>query len=397
MAVRRGSLTGTVLKCSIRGDPPLNVQWRKDSNPLDATQSRIVTRAQPTTTTTSGSSFNNPTLLTSELSVTNAAAADEGLYECSAANVYGEDNDGVFLQVQDVPHPPLDVRVASTAGRRIQLEWKPPAADGGNAIQEFVIFYQSPSNKIFPKCKKKNSDLKKTVFQLDGDVRQERISANQFTGSILNLLPATVYQVYMTASNSLGQSQPSLGLTVTTDEEAPEGPPLQLGANSVTSNGFTLSWSPPSTQLKNGIIQSYLVTIDSGRMLNRTVLPSTTINEYLVTGLRANTNYMAYVQAVNNQGTGPASPSVSVKTSELVPEEPPLNVACVSLSSQSLQITWQPPRPEFRNGLLRGYKIFYEPLNEFLLDKTAGSSQTTTELTVFLSGLEKFSNYSIQV
>ena len=201
----------------------------------------------------------------------------------------------------------------------------------------------------------------------------------------------------MTASNSLGQSQPSLGLTVTTDEEAPEGPPLQLGANSVTSNGFTLSWSPPSTQLQNGIIQSYLVTIDSGRMLNRTVLPSTTINEYLVTGLRANTNYMAYVQAVNNQGTGPASPSVSVKTSELVPEEPPLNVACVSLSSQSLQITWQPPRPEFRNGLLRGYKIFYEPLNEFLLDKTAGSSQTTTELTVFLSGLEKFSNYSIQV
>ena len=127
----------------------------------------------------------------------------------------------------------------------------------------------------------------------------------------------------MTASNSLGQSQPSLGLTVTTDEEAPEGPPLQLGANSVTSNGFTLSWSPPSTQLQNGIIQSYLVTIDSGRMLNRTVLPSTTINEYLVTGLRPNTNYMAYVQAVNNQGTGPASPSVSVKTSESLPEEPP--------------------------------------------------------------------------
>ena len=120
----------------------------------------------------------------------------------------------------------------------------------------------------------------------------------------------------MTASNSFGQSQPSLGLTVTMDEEAPEGPPLQLEANSVTSNGFTLSWVPPSTQLKNGIIQSYLVT-----------------------GLRPNTNYMAYVQAVNNQGTGPASPSVSVKTSESVPEEPPLNVACVSFSSQSLQIT----------------------------------------------------------
>ncbi len=225
------------------------------------------------------------------------------------------------------------------------------------------------------------------------------------TGSIVNLQPATVYQVYMTASNSLGQSQPSLGLTVTTDEEAPEGPPLQLGASSVTSNGFTLSWAPPAAQLQNGVIQSYLVTIDSGRMLNRTVLPSSGSSyEYTVAGLRPNTNYMAYVQAVNNQGTGPASPSVSVKTSESVPEEAPLNVACVSLSSQSLQITWQPPRPEFRNGLLRGYRIFYEPLNEFLFlsapeqtDLQAGSSQTTTELTVFLSGLEKFSNYSVQV
>ncbi|XP_045031535.1 Down syndrome cell adhesion molecule-like protein Dscam2 isoform X5 [Daphnia magna] len=381
MAVRRGSLTGTVLKCSIRGDPPLNIHWRKDSVPLDPTQSRVVTRAQPATGSHPSSSSLHPTLLTSELSVTNAAVADEGLYECAASNMHGEDSDAVFLQVQDVPQPPLDVRVASAAGRRIQLEWKPPAADGGNPLQEFIIFYQSPG----------------------GDVRQERIMASQFSGSIGNLQPATVYQVYMTASNALGQSQPSLGLTVTTDEEAPEGPPLQVGASSVHARGFTLSWAPPAHQLQHGIIQSYLVTIDSGRMLNRTVLPSSS-NEYTMAGLRPNTNYHAYVQAVNNQGSGPASPSVSVKTSEAPPEEPPLNVACVSLNSQSLQITWQPPPADYRNGLLRGYRIFYEPLSELLYlsspdqsDLQTGSSQTTTELTVFLSGLQKFANYSIQV
>ncbi|KAK4016305.1 hypothetical protein OUZ56_031254 [Daphnia magna] len=380
MAVRRGSLTGTVLKCSIRGDPPLNIHWRKDSVPLDPTQSRVVTRAQPATGSHPSSSL-HPTLLTSELSVTNAAVADEGLYECAASNMHGEDSDAVFLQVQDVPQPPLDVRVASAAGRRIQLEWKPPAADGGNPLQEFIIFYQSSG----------------------GDVRQERIMASQFSGSIGNLQPATVYQVYMTASNALGQSQPSLGLTVTTDEEAPEGPPLQVGASSVHARGFTLSWAPPAHQLQHGIIQSYLVTIDSGRMLNRTVLPSSS-NEYTMAGLRPNTNYHAYVQAVNNQGSGPASPSVSVKTSEAPPEEPPLNVACVSLNSQSLQITWQPPPADYRNGLLRGYRIFYEPLSELLYlsspdqsDLQTGSSQTTTELTVFLSGLQKFANYSIQV
>lgn len=128
----------------------MNVQWRKDSIPLDATwsQSRIVTRAQPQPPSPTAAGQ----LLTSELSVTNAAAADEGLYECAASNVYGEDGDAVFLQVQDVPQPPLDVRVANAAGRRIQLEWKPPAADGGNPIQEFVIFYQSPSKNLIKIC-----------------------------------------------------------------------------------------------------------------------------------------------------------------------------------------------------------------------------------------------------
>ena len=126
VAVRRGS--ATVLKCRVHGDGPLNVQWRKDSIPLDATRT--------------GSALNP---LTSELGVANAAVADEGLYECVASNVYGEDSDSVFLQVQDVPQPPVDVRVAAAGGRTIQLEWKPPATDGGNAIHEFVIFYRSPS------------------------------------------------------------------------------------------------------------------------------------------------------------------------------------------------------------------------------------------------------------
>lgn len=145
MAVRRGSLAGTVLKCSIRGEAPLNIQWRKDSTPLDTSsaQSRIVTRAQ---SSANPSSLNPPTLV-SELSVTNAASADEGLYECVASNIYGEDSDAVFLQVQDVPQPPLDVRVSATGARRVQLEWKVPVADGGNPLQEFVIFYQSLSKR----------------------------------------------------------------------------------------------------------------------------------------------------------------------------------------------------------------------------------------------------------
>lgn len=239
-----------------------------------------------------------------------------------------------------------------------------------------------------------------------GDVRQQRVSANQFLGTIENLMAATSYHVHLTASNALGQSQPSVGLTVTTDEEAPEGPPLQVGASSVTSRSITISWSPPANRLQNGLIHSYLVTMDSGRMINRTVVASPS-TEYMATALRPNTNYLIYIQAVNSKGTGPPSPSISIKTAEDVPEEPPLNVACVALSSQSLQITWQPPKPDSRNGLLRGYRVFYELVNELLFlaqpesilqaDASIGHWQMTTELTIFLSGLQKFANYSVQV
>lgn len=103
-----------------------------------------------------------------ELSVTSASSADAGLYECFASNIYGEDSDAAFLQVQgnsfgfkyssllhtspdlsvDVPQPPLDVRVVTTSSRRVQLEWKTPSSDGGNSIQEFVIHYKPLSNTL---------------------------------------------------------------------------------------------------------------------------------------------------------------------------------------------------------------------------------------------------------
>lgn len=110
-----------------------------------------------------------------------------------------------------------------------------------------------------------------------------------------NLQPATSYHIHLAASNALGQGQPSVGLTVTTEEEAPEGPPLSVAATALTSRGFTLTWAPPSAQLQNGLVHTYLVTIDSGRTLNRTaVVASTAVTstEYAASGLRPATNYV---------------------------------------------------------------------------------------------------------
>lgn len=41
---------------------------------------------------------------------------------------------------------------------------------------------------------------------------------------------------------------------------------------------------------------------------------------------------------------------------------PPDDVRCAALTSQSVQVSWQPPPTIHCNGLLQGYKLIYEPV-----------------------------------
>lgn len=55
-----------------------------------------------------------------------------------------------------------------------------------------------------------------------------------------------------------------------------------------------------------------------------------------------------------------------------VPSMPPADIRCAALSSQSLQVSWQPPPTEHCNGILQGYKLTYESV---LVDNWKGISK----------------------
>ena len=40
----------------------------------------------------------------------------------------------------------------------------------------------------------------------------------------------------------------------------------------------------------------------------------------------------------------------------------PEDVRCTALTSESLQISWQPPPSVSSNGIIQGYKLNYEPV-----------------------------------
>lgn len=102
--------------------------------------------------------------------------------------------------------------------------------------------------------------------------------------------------------------------------------------------------------------------------------------EVLLSGLKKYTRYTIVVQAYNEVGSGPLSEQVTTETMEdgkflnslhylytifcyaSVPSSPPMDVRCTSPTSQSIQVSWQPPPNEDCNGNIHGYKLTYEPV-----------------------------------
>lgn len=103
-------------------------------------------------------------------------------------------------------------------------------------------------------------------------------------------------------------------------------------------------------------------------------------------------------QAFNQIGPGPLSEPATAQTMEDVPSMAPEDIRCAALTSQSLQISWQPPPAHHTNGLLQGYKLNYEPISDDIINANDDiETRKTTALTTVLTNLRKFSNYSVQV
>ena len=76
------------------------------------------------------------------------------------------------------------------------------------------------------------------------------------------------------------------------------------------------------------------------------------------------------------------------------PDAAPTLIDTFSPSSTSLYLSWTPPPVDLHRGILIGYQIVYRNLD------VPGSNEmvtTTTDASITLEGLGKFSNYSVSV
>ncbi|KAF1417926.1 hypothetical protein FQV23_0004633, partial [Spheniscus humboldti] len=220
--------------------------------------------------------------------------------------------------------------------------------------------------------------------------------------NIVDLHPASVYSIRMYSFNKIGRSEPSKELTISTEEAAPDGPPMDVTLQPMTSQSIQVTWKAPKKELQNGVIRGYQIgyrenSPGSNGQYSIVEMKATGDGEvYTLDNLKKFAQYGVVVQAFNRAGTGPSSSEINATTLEDVPSQPPENVRAISITSDVAVISWSEPPRSTLNGVLKGYRVIFWSL---YMDGEWGEMQniTTTRERVELRGMEKFTNYSVQV
>ncbi|XP_018371900.1 PREDICTED: Down syndrome cell adhesion molecule-like protein Dscam2 isoform X2 [Trachymyrmex cornetzi] len=375
------------LRCEAKGDHPLKIVWKKAGSQLDPKLPDYRYTLKEDNTTDGAVSV---------LGFVSTSREDSGRYFCIASNAYGRDEMTIHLYIQEPPDFPRNLHVIEKGSRHINLGWT-TSQDGNSPITQYIIEYKTESE----------------VWH--DHTFHTTVPGTRARGHVSGLRPAVTYQFRMYADNELGRSQASDILETTTEGEKPGGPPRNLKVDPISSTEFNVTWDPPDHDLWNGEILGYHVGYKEHRLgaeqytyktverristasvalgLARTSMPG---RQHHLTNLKKFTRYSVVVQAFNALGPGPMTQEVVASTLEDVPSSPPQDVRCTALSSTSLQVSWESPPDSSLNGILKGYKVMWENMDA-ITESVKPEMKITTALTVGLHGLEKYTNYSIQV
>ncbi|XP_033027489.1 Down syndrome cell adhesion molecule-like protein 1 isoform X1 [Lacerta agilis] len=360
------------LNCTARGERPIIIRWEKGDTVIDP--DRNVRYAIATK--------DNGDEVISTLKLKPADRGDSVFFSCHAINSYGEDRGLIQLTVQEPPDPP-ELEIREVKARSMNLRWT-QRFDGNSIITGFDIEYKNKSDSW---------DFKQSTRNISPTINQ---------ANIVDLHPASVYSIRMYSFNKIGRSEPSKELTISTEEAAPDGPPMDVTLQPMTSQSIQVTWKAPKKELQNGVIRGYQIgyrenSPGSNGQYSIVEMKATGDSEvYTLDNLKKFAQYGVVVQAFNRAGTGPSSSEINATTLEDVPSQPPENVRALSITSDVAVISWSEPPRSTLNGVLKGYRVIFWSL---YMDGEWGEMQniTTVRERAELRGMEKFTNYSVQV
>ncbi|KAL3886948.1 hypothetical protein ACJMK2_026904 [Sinanodonta woodiana] len=367
------------MECLAIGDKPLATTWNFDGETFGMVVMR--SRHKVETIDTSRGRL-------SRLIIKPTERNDTGLYTCMAKNQFGYDSLTLRLTILERPEAPENLTVLKALSREAKLSWSKPF-DGNSPLTSYILQYVEATSSAWD----------------EGNARNITVKASEQSATLENLHPSFTYKLRIRGNNSVGIGIESKEVLVQMMEEKPSGPPQDIRVTAMGSQSLDVKWKPPQLEERNGVILGYYVGYrkiqDATHFQFITKLVAgeeETEREIglMIQNLEKFTKYAINVKAYNQQGVGPPTDVIEVFTLEDVPSQPPSDVQATALSSESIKLVWSPPPFYTLHGVLQGFKVMYKLVRSDE-DETDASSLTSSGQETVINGLEKFTNYSIQV
>ena len=289
--------------------------------------------------------------------ITDSLSAKNGLLNISFLN-----STTTPPPVVGVPDAPSAVTVSGITQTSATVNWVSPAMDGGAAITGYNVEYRDSATASW---------VSTTVTGT--------------TATLTGLTATTVYQVQVSAVNSVGASVPSSITSFTTLGNVPSVP-----TNAVVTqdhgNYVRLGWTAPASNGGNAITSYTVQQLKAGVW---TTVYTSTGTSALVSGLTPLTDYQFKIWANNVAGAGP-SVDLAYTTGPLAPATPAVTLS--GLTSSSVVATWPASAQTDPN-----YPVTYEVTYGAGISLTPVGKYTITATTYTLTGLRSVSTYWVRV
>ncbi|KAI1232491.1 Protein sidekick-2 [Lamprotornis superbus] len=418
-------LTGELRGTSTPGSSWHRYVWEKDGTPLGPESGPRVRLDELGT-----------------LHISQTWSGDIGTYTCKVISAGGNDSRSAHLRVRQLPHAPESpvAALSPQEKRAINLTWAKPF-DGNSPLLRYVVEVSENSKGLLPppwhrwRCEKSPASpwCRGCCGELgDPGTRQPGRGPQCPTGQVPTLLsplppdapwtvllasvdpevtsvtvrglvPARSYQFRLCAVNDVGRGQFSKDTErVSLPEEPPSAPPQNVIASGRTNQSIMIQWQPPPESHQNGVLKGYIIRyclagLPVGYQFKN--ITNAEVNNLLLEDLIIWTNYEIEVAAYNSAGLGVYSMKVTEWTLQGVPTVPPGNVQAEATNSTTIRFTWNPPSPQFINGINQGYKLIaWEPEHED--EPTVVTVRPNFQDSIhvgYVAGLRKFAEYFTSV
>ncbi|XP_075065536.1 receptor-type tyrosine-protein phosphatase delta isoform X4 [Mixophyes fleayi] len=255
---------------------------------------------------------------------------------------------------EDVPSgPPRKVEVEALSSTSVKVFWRSPVSNKQHGqIRGYQVHYVKMENG-----EPKGPPMLKDVMLSDAQWEYDDTAEHEMI--ITGLQPETAYAITVTAYTTKGDGARSKPKVVSTPGAVPGKPRLVI--NHTQMSTALIQWYTPVETF--GPIMGYRLKYGRKDMNILTTLEfSEKEDHFTAKEIHKGASYVFKLSARNKVGFGEENIQ-EITIPEEIPNGFPQNLHCESMSSTSVQITWQPPILAERNGVITKYTLLYRDIN----------------------------------